>query len=295
MWEPLGTLKKIYLILVAVAAGLLLQRICDTAKIPEIPDYQAVLLFGRHASSAFLILLASLLVLCLISTLITRRLRFEAGLYCTCLALATLAVRAGSMGDLLRSAQSPAIFKYAILESCLLYIFLLTCWGLLCAMQRKKWLPANPVDTELDDRPTPARIATAMLVQMGITALIVSLLARNDSMKQAIVSVFVGALVGSVMSHQTFPIRQSIWLWTGPMIISIVGYIRAIFMPAHAGLMLINNPLARPSPLTYASVGTAASILGYWVSRQWHESSEKHDMEVDLFGEKNVELPITGF
>ena len=287
MWEPLGTLKKIYLVIVAVLCGFAIRLMCQQVHIPEVPGYQGVILSSGHSVRNMTCIFFALATCTFFSTIVTRRVRFEAGLYCASLGLGFLAVRAGSMGVLLRTSDGKPVFPLAVAELFLLFCMLQFCWQFLHLLHAKGWLLSEPKNVNLELANTSMHRVIALLVHVSITAGIIAILARTDSLKQVVLGVFIASLSGSVISHQSFPVRPSCWLWPGAMLVGLAGYIWAMFQHTDLSAGAIPNPLARPSPLVYASVGTAGAILGYWVSRQWHEAEEDSVLNADLLEEND--------
>jgi hypothetical protein len=97
-------------------------------------------------------------------------------------------------------------------------------------------------------------------------------LCQSEAKNQALASVGIASFLGTIIAYKYAPVRPSIWFWSGPLIIGLLGYILAA-MGQDANLA-IGSPigtfasLARPLPIDYASVGPAGAILAYWMMRK---------------------------
>jgi hypothetical protein len=112
-------------------------------------------------------------------------------------------------------------------------------------------------------------------------ALCMSRLAWTDAKGQALASVGLSAFAGAVAAHLLFPVRRSRWLWTGPLLVGLAGYVLSFFFCDNlwriGQLQWLLGPLARPLPLDYASMGPAGALLGMWMAQRWSPpTSEPH-------------------
>jgi hypothetical protein len=223
-------------------------------------------------------------VVCLgIGFLIAGRIRVDAALFAASAGLTAMSIRGGTLGDLLRSGGSPATYLLLLLEAILLFAIMVGAWIVQCRLNQAAGFPADSAHDGFDEPDEPigqkltATVATAlgMLVAMAI-------LSQADDKAQVLCSVALSGLIGATIAHTLFPVRPSVWFWTGPLLIAAVGYLFAFFWPQGWQIGLVGGQfaaLARPLPLDYASAGTAGALLGYWLSRQWHASRGREEQQ----------------
>jgi hypothetical protein len=253
-----------------------------TFHVPAAPHFDASLLAQRSPFVALGVVAMTLLASVVLSTVIAGTIRFDAGLFCAVLGMTALSIRSGRMGDLLRqsapTATGPAFFVHLALELVALYALVAVAWSVLWGLHTGGRLQADEFRDGIEDtdEPLPFKLA-ALLMQAGVMALGVLLLAQTDDKSQVLGAVFISAFVGACCAYYMYPISPSPWLWVGPMIVGVVGYAIAYFAtpagddPWRTGQLTHGlAPLARPIPLDYASAGPAGAILGYWMSRRWH-------------------------
>jgi hypothetical protein len=230
---------------------------------------------------ATLVVAAALLVSVLLATLIAGTVRFDAGLFCAALGMTALSIRGGHIGDVLRQAGpsgSPVIFVHLALELVVLYALVALAWSVLWALHTGGHLKADEFRDGIEDTDEPLIFnISALAMQAGVMILGMMLLAQSDAKAQALAAVGISSFIGACAAYYMYPISASAWLWVGPMIVGIAGYIFAYLTLGHGDLLWKTGqlnfalaPLARPLPLDYATAGPAGAILGYWLSRRWH-------------------------
>jgi hypothetical protein len=253
-----------------------------TFHVPASPHFDASLLAQPSPFISLGVVAVTLLTSVVLSTVIAGTIRFDAGLFCATVGMVALSIRSGRMGDLLRqfapTASTPAVFVHLALELVALYAFVAVAWSLLWGLHTGGRLKADEFRDGIEDtdEPLPFKVA-ALVMQAGVMALGVLLLAATDDKSQTIAAVFISAFVGACCAYYMYPISPSPWLWVGPMLVGVAGYAIAYFVtPAADDAWRTGHlthglaPLARPIPLDYASAGPAGAILGYWMSRRWH-------------------------
>jgi hypothetical protein len=209
--------------------------------------------------------------------------RFDAGIFCACLALATLSLRGGEMHDVLFQASDKNVFWMLAVEAALLGLIIWCGWQLQWVFFRKGWLKEDSdrdgvivAEDEMDQK------ALALAAQIVVTTVLLLLLAQTDQKRQVLAAVGVSSFIGTIAAYFAAPTQPSVWYWIGPIIIAVLGYLATMVAP---GGLEIGDPrgplanLARPLPIDYASVGTAGSILGYWMSRRWQRDREDAEDE----------------
>jgi hypothetical protein len=262
---------------VSIAAFELASRIFG---VPINPGFGGNLLGGASPISSVLVVGVTLLVCVLLSTLIAGTVRFDAGLFCATLGMFIISCRAGTMGSVLRetaSIGSASVFIHLALELVVEYAVIAVAWSFLWTLHKNGNLRADEFrdGVEDTDEPMPFK-ASAMAMQVGVMALCIMLLGQSDAKAQVVAAVGISAFVGACAAYYMYPISPSPWLWVGPMIVGVAGYVLAYFNVGGSeewktGQLTFGlAPLARALPLDYATAGPAGAILGYWMSRKWH-------------------------
>jgi hypothetical protein len=248
-------------------------------RIPDCADFSGSLLAQSSPVVSILIVAVTLLGCVLISTLIAGTVRFDAGLLCGLIGMSALSMRSGVMGDVLRQSSStgPTLFIHFALELVVLYALVAVAWSLLWGMHVGGRLKADEFrdGVEDTDEPFPFK-ASALAMQVGVMVVCILLFGQTDAKAQIIASVGFSGFLGACAAYYMYPISPSPWLWVGPMVVGIIGYVVA-YLSIGAGdewktghLTFSLAPLARALPLDYATAGPAGAILGYWLSRKWH-------------------------
>ncbi len=247
--------------------------------IPAYVGHGGAMLAEPNAFVSLLIVAVGLVVSVFLATLIAGSLRFDAGLFCAAIGMETLSVRGGTMGDVLRNsnAATHTIFIHFALELALIYALVAIAWSVLWGMHAGGYLKADEFRDGVEDTDEPMLFKiSAMVMQVGVMAVLMMFLSQSDAKAQVIASIGISAFIGACIAYWMYPISPSPWLWMGPMIVGIIGYALAYFSIGTSEEWKIGQldfrlaPLARPLPLDYASAGPAGAILGYWLSRKWH-------------------------
>lgn len=242
--------------------------------LPRYPGFQASLVMQSSPVLVILLVAVTLLAGALVASLIAGVVHFESGLFCASIGLAALSVRGGPMRYVLMYSSGASVYGRLVIETLLLLGCVCLGWYALLTLKEKGLLKGEPL-REDDPDALPAQGLMALGAQVILMMLLMALLAQTDAKAQVIWSVAISATVSAIAAHSLFPARPSIWFWSAPFIVAIVGYVLALFggPPGVAGMPSGAFPaLARPLPLDYAGVGTAGALLGYWTSRKWlHE------------------------
>jgi hypothetical protein len=249
-------------------------------RVPDAPYFAGSLLVAPSPYVSLGVVAVTLVVCVLLGTLVAGTIRFDAGLFCALLGMMVLSLRAGRVGDVLRQVAptgSPAVCLHLALELVALYALVAVSWSVLRGLHTGGLLKADEFRDGVEDTDEPLVFkVSALLMQVGVMAAFVLLLAQSDAKAQVMAAVAVGAFVGACAAYYMYPISPSPWLWVGPMVVGSAGYVLAYFnLPADplwqtGQLRYPLAALARPLPLDYATVGPASAILGYWMSRRWH-------------------------
>jgi hypothetical protein len=257
------------LIAAAVGSVALFQFLARLLRWPIFPGYSASLLASANLGAGLIALAIGLLATLIVGMLLLGWLRAEAGLFVAAIGLAALANRGGTVGALLRWSQRPQLYLTFVGETVMLLAAMGLAWEVTSLFARRGWLAKSAEDPDTDLHPSLVRCVLASLAQAIVTALLVHVLAQNDSLKQSLAAVAVASLIGAIVAHQLLPLPTSAPFWVGPFLVGIGGYGWAHVSPGHWQIGLPPNPLACVPPLGYASLGTAGAIFGYWMSRKW--------------------------
>jgi len=262
--------RRLTQLLVAIGIGLgvlIFWLIAKAVGFPAEPHFQGSLLQSPAAIGALLVGLVTLALCTVLGDFIAGRRWFLAGLFIATCALATWAIRGGTIQYVLLRASSAGSGRNIFLTLLLEHLILMAAVaGLWLWLWKKK--PARPATDEEDEsRSTGA----ALLAQIGATLLILLImLAETSVKKQVMVSVFIAGMGGTALAEMFFATRDSArWYWIAPLVAGFVGYLLAYIQPAGMEIGYLNgffSAWSRPLPLDYASLGCAGAILGYWTN-----------------------------
>jgi hypothetical protein len=211
-----------------------------------------------------------------LGTLLAGFVRPDAGLFAAAVGLTALSVRGRAVYSVLHHGDGPRVFLMLAAELVLLYAFLGAAWWALFSLRRRGRLHGDAVRDGLPDAELPPNAGwVALLSHAVIMAAVVILVARSEDKKQVLAAVALGSFAGAFFPYWQHGARPSVWYWTGPLVVGVAGYLLAYVNPPlgweigrpgyRAGFLAA---MARPLPLDYASVGTAAALLGYWMRRR---------------------------
>jgi len=270
-------------ILLAIGAIIAAAVFSWTGARSDIPAYRGfdISLMAQPSRIATVMIVAVALCACVaVCSLVAGPVRADAGLFCTALGLMALSIRGGPMRYTLFDARG-SIFTSLAIELVLLFAIFGVGW-LIVGMLSSMHLTRGERDADFvpDSETFDQKIYTT-LIQAVATATLVLILCRTDQKVQCLASVGVASMLGSMLAAITAPARPSIWFWTGPLLVGLLGYVWAAFGglgDAPIGQVTgYLSALARPLPLDYASAGIAGSMLGYWFGRSWATSEEAAD------------------
>ena len=281
MFSPQFRSRLLLLSGIALALGV----IVATSKLFHVPahrEFGGSLLHEPSPIVAFVVVGTALVGCVVLCTLVAGRVRFDAGLFCAAVGAVALTARSGTVGDVLRARTAAGggatVFVTFAAELVLLYALLGLAWSVLWMLHRQDYLKADQFRDGVEDTEDPAWIKVgALLMQAGVMALFMLLLAQTDSKTQVVWAVGISAYVGTIASYYVYPVSPSAWLWTGPMLVGLAGYVLAYFnldvndAAWRTGqLRFTFAALARALPLDYATAGTAGAVMGYWMGRKWY-------------------------
>ena len=249
--------------------------------IPANRGFNASLFAQPAVISTMLIVMVTAMLSVVVCTLIAGSVRTEAGLFCTALGMMALSIRGGPMRYSLLDSRASVFFALTI-ETIFLFAIFAGGWFIVLAMHGMGLTKRDDRDFKPHvEEVSQKLIATA--VQAVTTLALISILCRTDQKAQALASVGVASMIGSIVTILVAPTRPSVWFWPGPLCVAVLGYLWASMSP---GLLSIGQPagyfasLARALPVDYASAGIAGAMLGYWFGRAWtHEEEPSAETE----------------
>jgi hypothetical protein len=263
--------RRLTQLLVLVGIGisvLIFWYVARWVRFPTEPHFQGSLLQAPAAVGALIVGLITLALCTLLGNLIAGRRWFLAGLFISTAALATWAIRGGTIQYALLRADNTGSGRNVFVSLLIEHLILMAAVaGLWMWLWTRKPAAQTPAEEEDESRSTGA----ALLAQVGATLLILLImLAETSVKKQVTVSVFLAGMGGTALAEMFFATPDSArWYWIAPLITGVVGYVLGYLQPSGIEIGHLNGFFAawsRPLPLDYASMGCAGAILGYWTN-----------------------------
>jgi hypothetical protein len=266
---------RFLLSLSAVIAFILFWKLGHWFHIPFDLNYDGSLLLQPSAATAFVVVIVGLALSVIVGTIIAGPIRYDAGLCTAGLGLLALSVRGGPIRYVLFAHPGPETYLSLFAELILLFLLFVAMAFFQKFFHTFGWLREDALRDGLPDvEHTLVEKLQAAAVQIVVTGILIYFLSATDRKFQVVAAIGLASFLGTVVAHSIYPVRPSAWFWVGPFVVGAAGYAWAW---SQAGDYLIGspaNPLARALPLDYASVGPAASIIGYWMSRRWRRDRE---------------------
>jgi hypothetical protein len=222
---------------------------------PMEAGYSPSILASIHPLRGFIVVIIGSGVGVFAGSLFFGRIKPDAGLMLAACGLAYIAAVAGPVGSLVRLRQSAHPIGIMLGELSLLFLIMLFGWCGQRLLGRMGLVRRWPTSTD-----SVLRDIVAGGVQAVLAGVMVSILAQDDAVKQAMASVFLASLLGTVVVQGAIPVITSTPLWIGTLIGGLVQF-------AWAGAF---GHVVTVSPLAYASLGVAGSIAGFWASHRWN-------------------------
>lgn len=286
-WAAFNTAERALLLVGCVVCIAVVLTLSRSLGLPPVPEFSGSLLAGDSPGASLLVTAVAIAICTVLGAIVAAFLRLEAGMLCVTAALGALSVRGGPMHSTLQYANGPGVYLSLILEIVLLFALLAIAWFVLSALHWRIWSArlapgaALEIEDELIDT-TASAVACAIGAQVAVMILCQSLLLQADAKKQAMASVGVAALLGTMASCHLFPVVAGYWYALGPAVVGLIGYALAYLSPSgwQAGESNGTLPaLARAVPLDYAGIGVAGVIIGYWTARRWKEEAEAGEQD----------------
>lgn len=264
----------------SIGAFVLCWFVAAVVGIPAHPDYNASLLQQPSPVVALFVALVLIVACALLGSAVAGTVRYEAGLATAAIGILALSIRGGEMSYTLFYSTGPEVYLTLATELVLLYAILGVAWALLWMLRNNGWLQDDPFRDGVADvsEPVTQKLA-ALATQVVVMTIIMLILCETDRKPQVIAAVALSAFLGTLAAHSLFPTRPSLWYWTGPLIVGVVGYLLAYSASTHTWVIgqvggTLAPELGRPLPLDYVGAGPAGAIIGYWTSRRWQRMRE---------------------
>ncbi|GIW76372.1 MAG: hypothetical protein KatS3mg104_1435 [Phycisphaerae bacterium] len=271
--NPLTTFQKVWLTVISLLCYGIWYTLHTRMGLPVYPGFSAGFLGDKPFIGSLLVLVGIPVVTCLAS-LVTGRIRFEAGLFCCTVGLISLSVHGGDVRQALLD-NGPVVYIRFALESVILGTSLVAAYLIL-----QKRLPLGiawrATEPDSPDPDTPSDRITVVVVQALVMMCLMTILCPSPQKGQALGMVGLSGALASMIVHHVYKVRSSFWYLCGTMLASIVAYLyTGLFSPGGASIGVTTGWVAgaaRALPLDYASLGVAGTVFGYWTSRVWQES-----------------------
>lgn len=266
----LTTAQRLLFTLVSLVCYGLWYLVLTSANVPAEHRISTSLLL-KQPSYAIGLVVIGIPLLSVLSSLAVGRVRFEAGLFCALIGLVVLPARGGDIRNTLLEAGSGAVFIRLAIESAALLGAIVATYFILLRLEPTRLLAPREPQTDKDPDTLGDRV-TAVIAQAVCTLIIAMLLGQSPAKGQALATACVAGLLSSMMIHQTYAVRGSIWYVSGTMLGGIAAYLYCAYNPVGAQIGAVRgfaSGAAQSLPLHYASLGAAGAIFGYWVSVIW--------------------------
>ncbi len=238
--------------------------------VPALGQLSATLLAQPWALMTLVVTLLCIGLCAAIGWLVAGTVRYDTPVMCSAVGLFVIAANLGPTRMALVNEPSARVYVQLAIELVILGAFL----GAVSVVQ--SLLAANDLlkidrrrDGLIDAEPSIPMGFAALGMHAAVSVVMVMIFARSDDMLQTMAAVGIAGFAASVAVQWSLNVAPAIWYWPGVMIAGLAGYLWAAGAPGMIAIGLIDQPLARPAPLHYASVGVFGSVLGYWMSRRW--------------------------
>lgn len=254
----------------AIVCYAIFWRLSKQFDVPDEPGYGISLLLQPSLIGGLLVVLLGLVAAVVAGTVIAGRVRYDAGLFCAGLGLMAVTIRGGTLVDVLHQRPVASTFLIFVVETAVLWVFVAAAGWVIGRLRAVPFLrdPHLPLEIDVERVEmdwTKAHHIGALVMQVVVMGLVVGLLSQSADKAQALVSVFVGGLVGTMLAGNYYAeLRRPAYTCAGPALVAIIGYLWAYLSPAGLAIGHTNTALARPVPLDYLSAGCAGAILGAW-------------------------------
>lgn len=288
--HPFTNRERVVLTLVSVLCGVMAVWVARVFGVPSTPGYAGSILHDASGVVGLLVVGVTLVAATFLAMVISGRVRHDAALFCATAGLSALSVRTGTMPNALRDAGGNGVFITLLIESVVLFAFVMIGAWVVKRFTGKGRVDADPVLEYETDTPVANKLL-ATVTTAAIAVVLTSLIAQTNIKGQVLAAVGIASMVGAIGGYWLFPTRGAIWFACGPLLASVFAYVHA-YLLATPVAWTIGEPssnLARAVPLDFVSVGSAAAILGHWMARRWRHTSEDTSVE-----DPAIEVPATG-
>jgi small basic protein len=268
----------------SVACGLLAVRLGHLLGFPGEPGFTGSVFASGSPVLGSTVALIALVIGLLVGSFFTASIRPEAGLFCSLLGLAGLALRCGPIRPVMQYAGSSSVFVLMSLETVLLGVLILAVWlvfGKLFSGSFLLQFPAPAAPNELVNPSIDKKLA-ALGVQAAVMGVLEMIFIQSDAQAQGLLGVGIAGYLAALVSYMVTPLSEGIWNWAGPILLGAAAYLIAYFSGGGVATGEAHGwfaPLVRVTPLGYTAMGISGALLGYWCSRQWAQPEESEAQE----------------
>lgn len=278
----LTTVQRLLFTLVSLICYALWFAVLTSANIPAEHRISTSLLLKQPGYGIALVVIG-IPLLSVLGSIAVGRIRFEAGLFCALIGLVVLPARGGDIRNTLLDAGSGAVYLRLAIETAILLAAIVASYVILLRLESTKLLAFREPQTDKDPDTTGDRV-TALIAQAVCTLIIAMLLGQSPAKGQAMATACIAGMLSSMMIHQTYAVRGSIWYVAGTMLAGIAAYLYCAYNPVGAEIGAVRGfaaGAAQSLPLHYASLGAAGAIFGYWVSVIWRGAKLAKEAEAE--------------
>ena len=261
--------KRLLLLLAVAAACAVMLAVARWARVPYFEHYETAVWVMPGAAGRLAMVVAGFVAATAVASVIAGGVRIEAGFFAGAVGMIALSTRGGPMRYVLtRFEAQPSLYRGLFFELLTLAATMGALWATLVALQQRQPTTPSTSSPEQESAAQPGRgqrLLLPLIVHIAITGGVALLLLASDNKKQAVTGLIVASFIGATVASWSTPARPGAWLWTGPVVVGLVGYAAAALGHPILGTEWSTGPLLRASPLDYAGAGAAGAILGRWV------------------------------
>jgi hypothetical protein len=243
--------------------------------VPHEPGFNGSLLVGPSAVMSVVAVAVAVAVAVIPAVAFGVFVGVEGALFCLAVGVAGLAGACGSVRSVMQYSPDGHPLILMAVETVILAAivhggWVAVAWG--SALVRKNAGGIKPAGAPVDASPW-----MGVLVQIAVTGACAMVLIQTDRTSQAIGGLAVAVIAGVAAAYLSSDITAGVWYWFTPAAVGVIGYLLAWAGGARTptgDLQGWGAALARPTPLDYAAVGTAAAVFGRWVGRRWTQEDE---------------------
>ncbi len=267
---------RIVMLVVSLLCYAVYRGLAGIVDFPSAPGFTGSLLAGPSAVLVLVFVIFAIALSLIVGAIAAALIQDEAALFCCCVGLAGISIRAGTIRPVLQYSAGPTVFVALAIEVVCLSAAVVAGWvGLrfvLAMLGTDAPVEASTLGSNELVNPTLQDRLTTTGIQVLVMAIVEMILVQSDTKAQALAGVGVAGFLGALAAYKFTNVAEVIWYLPGPAIVAVIGYGLAFAgsaASASGDLHGMFATLARPVPLDYAGVGIAGVLMGYWSARNW--------------------------